>query len=230
MTSSSNPWSQVYKLATGKARTNSIMTTVRKPDGTETSSILETMNLILYHLITKDREKDTYYQKKKIRKMIEEPNKTSDNAEFTQGEIKQTIEIFNGKKSPGIDGITSGIFLRTFNKFSKLITAIYNQCLKRGCFPRKWKTAKIIPITKPGKENSMDSSKFHPIILMNIGGYVLEKLLINEALRVITRLTAINIRIEETENFKRVWKPDRSGNGSKTSSELCQNYRRTRRQ
>jgi len=69
--------------------------------------------------------------------MIEEPIQTSDDKEFTQGEIKQTIESFNGKKGPGIDGITSGIFLCAFNKFPSLITVIYNQCLKRGCFPKK---------------------------------------------------------------------------------------------
>ena len=46
MTSSSNPWCKVYKLATGKVRTNSIMTTLRKLHGTETSSMLETMNLM----------------------------------------------------------------------------------------------------------------------------------------------------------------------------------------
>jgi hypothetical protein len=46
--------------------------------------------------------------------------------------------------------------------------------LKKGCFPSRWKTAKIIPLIKPGKENSTD-----PISLLNIGGKVLEKLLIN---------------------------------------------------
>ena len=54
MTSSSNPWSQVYKLATGKESSYSIMTTLKEPDGTETSSILETMNM-LDRLITVDR-------------------------------------------------------------------------------------------------------------------------------------------------------------------------------
>jgi hypothetical protein len=79
-----------------------------------------------------------------------------------------------------MDGITSGgIFLRKFNKFPRLVTAIYNQCLKRGCFPRRWKTEKIIPITNAGKENSMEPSKYRPISLLNIGGNVLEKLLIN---------------------------------------------------
>jgi len=51
--------------------------------------------------------------------------------------------------------------------------------LKRGFFPKDWKIAKIIPITKPGKEDSSDPSKYRPISLLNIGGKVLEKLLIN---------------------------------------------------
>jgi len=78
-----------------------------------------------------------------------------------------------------MDGITSDIFLRTFNKYPRIIRAIYNQCLIRGSFPIRSKTAKIIPIAKPGKENSMNPSKYRPINLLNIGGKVLEKLLIN---------------------------------------------------
>ena len=111
--------------------------------------------------------------------MIEETIYTSDDAEFTQGEIKQTIESSNRKKARGMDGITSDIFLRTFNKFPRIVTAIYNQCLIRGRFQRRWKTAKIIAIAKPGKENSMDPSKYRPISLLNIGGKVLENLPIN---------------------------------------------------
>jgi hypothetical protein len=47
--------------------------------------------------------------------------------------------------------------------------------LKRGNFPKDWKIAKIIPIVKPGKENSLYPSKYRPISLINIGGKVLEK-------------------------------------------------------
>ena len=89
-----NPWSHVYKLATGKVRTNSIMTTLRKPDGTVTSSILDTMDTMLDHLITDDGEEENQHHIN-IRKMIEEPIYTRDDAEFTQGEIKQMIESFN---------------------------------------------------------------------------------------------------------------------------------------
>jgi len=56
---------------------------------------------------------------------------------------------------------------------------MYNGCLRRGVFPKRWKTAKLIPIVKPGKENSDEFSKFRPISLLNTGGKVLEKLLIN---------------------------------------------------
>lgn len=147
--SSSNPWSQAYKLATSKVRINNIMTTLWKPDGTETSILQETMNIMLGNIITVDKEEEIYHHNG-IRKMVEEPIHTCDDTEFTQREIKQTTDSFNGKKALGIDGITSGVFLRTFNKLPRLVTAVYNQGLKRGCFPRRWKRAKIIPITKSG--------------------------------------------------------------------------------
>jgi len=47
--------------------------------------------------------------------------------------------------------------------------------LRESSFPKKWKKVKIIPITKPGKENSTNVSKFRPISLINVGGKVLEK-------------------------------------------------------
>lgn len=56
---------------------------------------------------------------------------------------------------------------------------MYNGCLREDYFPKKWKKVKIIPITKPGKENSTEVSKFRPISLIIVGGKVLEKMLIN---------------------------------------------------
>jgi hypothetical protein len=50
---------------------------------------------------------------------------------------------------------------------------------KKWSFPKRWKRAKLIPVVKPGKENSEDISKFCPINLLNIGGKVLAKVLIN---------------------------------------------------
>ena len=68
-----------------------------------------------------------------------------------------------------------------------------NGCLKIGVFPEIWKRAKIIPITKPDTQNSQDVTKYRPISLLNIGGKILEKALINK----------INHHIHSTEYLKR---------------------------
>jgi hypothetical protein len=118
-----------------------------------------------------------------IRRLTQRPIKTTDNRQFTQHEDRQIIEGFNPRKEPAPDGMTSKILILVFKTIPTTVTYIYNECLKRGCFPKKWKTAKIIPITKPGKENSLDPSKYHPISLLNIGDKVLEKLLINRTMQ-----------------------------------------------
>jgi hypothetical protein len=70
------------------------------------------------------------------------------------------------------------LFLKTATEISPLlITAIYNGSLRTGCIPKVWKKAKIIPITKPGKVHSLETSKYCPISPINAGGKVLEKIL-----------------------------------------------------
>jgi len=97
--------------------------------------------------------------------------------EFTVQEIKNAVAIM-GHKAPGEDGITSEIYKSVVDILPGYIAAIYNCCLRSGTFPTRWMKAKILPITKPGKE-SIDVSKFRPISLLNIGGKMLDKVMIN---------------------------------------------------
>ena len=71
------------------------------------------------------------------------------------------------------------MYKRLVETLPRYITAIYNGCLKKGIFPRRWKKALILPIIKPGHEGSSEVSKFRPISLLDIGGKVLEKIMIN---------------------------------------------------
>jgi len=85
------------------------MTTVLKPDGSYTSNLNETTQVIVDHLITKDdKTEDTEYQKR-IRKQIKEPIQTADDRELTPAEVKDAIENLTNKKAPGEDGITGVI-------------------------------------------------------------------------------------------------------------------------
>lgn len=93
--------------------------------------------------------------------------------------MKDTIKTIDHKKTSVEDGITSKILLWNVESLPQTLTSIYNGCLKNACFPKRWKKARIIPIIKPGKEEILNPSKFRPISLLNVGGKVLEKLLIN---------------------------------------------------
>jgi hypothetical protein len=62
---------------------------------------------------------------------------------------------------------------------SKKHCSIVQQLPKNGLFPERWLKAIIIPITKPGQQNSKDVIKYRPISLLNVGLRILEKALIN---------------------------------------------------
>ena len=103
---------------------------------------------------------------------------------------RQVIEGFKPKKAPGSDGITGGVLQLVYKGIPKTMTAIYNECLKTGCFPTDWKTARILPIIKPGREDSIDPTKYRQISLINTVGKVLEKLLIKRIMHIYTKLNS----------------------------------------
>jgi hypothetical protein len=121
---------------------------------------------------------DTEYHKQ-LRALTQESIDTADDKEFTFQEIKNAVASKGNKKVPWEDGITREIFKSLVEILPRYITAIYNGCLRRGTFSTRWKKSMILPITKPGNAGSDDVSKFCPISLLDIGGKVLEMILIN---------------------------------------------------
>ena len=51
---------------------------------------------------------------------------------------------------------------------------------------------KILPIIKPGKETSMEVTKYRPISLINVAGKVMEKLLTNRIMHHVYRNELLN--------------------------------------
>jgi hypothetical protein len=113
------------------------MTTLQKPNGSRTANIQETMDLMIEHLIPEDIAQNDTDHHKGNRRLTENPMETTDDTKFTQAEVRRTIEGFNPRKAPGPDEITREVLVLIFNSIPKTITTIYNECLKRGCFPKK---------------------------------------------------------------------------------------------
>jgi len=145
------------------------------------------------HLIPEDGTQDDNIQHKNARRLANQPIDTLNDQEFTMDEVIQTIENFNPQKAPGLDWVTGEIPTLKFQNIPQTLTAMYNDCLKRGHFPAQWKIAKIITITKPDKKDRYDISKYRPISLINLKCKVLEKLLINGIVHHIHKYKSLNL-------------------------------------
>jgi hypothetical protein len=155
------------------------MTALQRPDGSLTTDLKETMKVMLDHVIPKDELLDDTDCHTRVRDQRKEPILTAEDRDYSPAELKNATEELHHKQAPGEDGITGDIYQRAYKQFPICINTLYSECLRKGCFPKTWKKVKIIPITKPGKEDLKEVSKFRPISLINVGGKVLEKLFIS---------------------------------------------------
>ena len=131
---------------------------------------------MLDYFVPDDETNDSAVHKQ-IREQIKQPIDTKDDKPFSREEIASVIKKFNPKKAPGEDGLTSEILLHAFKNFPSFLTEVYNKCLKEGCFPKQWKKSSTVPITKLGKKDNKDTSKYRPISLLNVAGKVLDRLM-----------------------------------------------------
>ena len=138
---------------------------------TYTTDIVSTMVHKMEYFIPDDsKSSDSANHTYTIKHEMEEPLDTPDDVKFTKEEILAVIEKFDPGKAPGEDGQNSEILLKTFKRFSTFITGLYNECLRKGYFPKQWKHSVIIPIIIPGKEGSTEFSKYRPISLLYVEG------------------------------------------------------------
>ena len=89
----------MYRLVSGKKRTNTQITTLRKPDGSQTSERKETLRLMLEYFTPEDKDLDDKNHYKQIRELTDRQPKTPDDREFTREDLGWVIEGLE-KKMP----------------------------------------------------------------------------------------------------------------------------------
>ena len=102
----------IYKLATVKKRSCSTLSTIRRPDGTVTSGMAETVNVTMEHFTPADEEVTDRDYHKLITAQNKTPVTTEDDKPFMTAEIRDAIYAMNRNKAPGEDGITADILQR----------------------------------------------------------------------------------------------------------------------
>ncbi|GBL84648.1 hypothetical protein AVEN_191107-1 [Araneus ventricosus] len=109
--------------------------------------------------LTRDFADSRGYVLKKHFHMVEEDmrvegykNRDDDIKDFTIGEIKTYIKSFKKKSAPGFDGWSIDFIMEIFIGDKEWFKMILNLCFKLGIIPRRWKLAKVILISKDGKD------------------------------------------------------------------------------
>jgi hypothetical protein len=98
MNHGANPWNAVYKIASGKRKTSTKLTTLEKEDGTYTVDTRSTLMLMLKHFAPDDSEDSDNNLHRKVRKDIQEPKDAADDKAFTKEEIIANLKKFNPKR------------------------------------------------------------------------------------------------------------------------------------
>lgn len=90
-------------------------------------------------------------------------------------EVKSIIKERSAKKSYGHDQTSMMVIKRFPPNIILFIVTLFNQCIASGIFPEIWKIAVIIPIPKPGKDNTLLNG-YRPISQLCSLSKVLEKI------------------------------------------------------
>ncbi|CAB0044424.1 unnamed protein product, partial [Trichogramma brassicae] len=91
-------------------------------------------------------------------------------------ELRWAYERVRIGAAPGPDGIPN-IALKAaveacFDKFRRVFTV----CLRKGCFPTRWKRQRLVLMLKPGKP-AMEPSSYRPLCMLDTAGKILERII-----------------------------------------------------
>ncbi|GBL97235.1 Retrovirus-related Pol polyprotein from type-1 retrotransposable element R1 [Araneus ventricosus] len=171
-----HPFQLPYKLAAGKLRTATILHCVQRPDGSFTKSMAETVDTIVTGLFPLDDSSSETMTQREVRRLVSEYVGLDSAPPFSAWEIQGVIDQMAPRKAPGLDGLTVEVVRVLHQKCPSLLLHLLNKCLALGCFPDTWKTAKLVFLAKPGKEQSRAGS-YLPICLLTVISKVFDKLL-----------------------------------------------------
>lgn len=94
----------------------------------------------------------------------------------TNEEIVKAGRKLNAKKAPGPDGIPGVAWALAMKKLTSRLGSLFTECLRKGCFPREWKGARLVLIPKEGKDEDSPSA-YRPICLLDEIGKMLERII-----------------------------------------------------
>ncbi|GBN68074.1 Retrovirus-related Pol polyprotein from type-1 retrotransposable element R1 [Araneus ventricosus] len=138
---------------------------LRKENGQLTANVTEAIHHLLDYHFPQDVGPDSPFHAR-IRTDSKSPPNTSPDPPFSIPEVDAAIRNINSKKAPGPDGFYGDVIKEAYASNKHFIVDLFNQCLRTGYFPKKWKRAQLVMFNKPNR----------PICLLDALGKALDKL------------------------------------------------------
>lgn len=92
----------------------------------------------------------------------------------TELEIQQSLRATKGSTAPGEDGLLMLVWKHLWKTLKKLIARISTASINLGYHPKRWQSARIVVLRKPGKPDYSVPGAYRPISLLNTLGKLLE--------------------------------------------------------
>ena len=103
--------------------------------------------------------------------------------EATSDEVWKIIHDLDGKKSGDIFGISPDLVKLSAQVIAQILTIIFNQSIREGCFPSAMKVAKVLPLHKG--DSMLSVGNYRPISLLPIFSKIFERLVYNRVIEFI---------------------------------------------
>lgn len=103
-------------------------------------------------------------------------NHFTDRVNVTSAELSGCLHALRPFKAPGNDGMQNVLLKNLPESGTKLLCKIFNSAIRLNFWPSSFKNAKVIPIPKPGKDDTLVAS-YRPISLLNTLAKLFEKII-----------------------------------------------------
>ena len=173
-----DPWGMPYRLATAKVHGPTVLSTLNRPEGGQTTGWKESAQLLMDVLLPDDRPGgDTVDQGQMRVDMFDRSENGIPVCPFAVEEVRDAISAMRKKKAPGPDGISAEVLQEICPQIAPTLCQLFNDCLAEGRIPSVWKKANVTILSKGDDKDPLQPKSYRPICLLNVMGKVQEKLI-----------------------------------------------------
>ena len=178
-----DPWGVPYKLVNQKIKSPTTLSTVKKEDGSMTTTWRETVHILLEKLIPEDNLNEDL-DEHKVNRMkaipsVQYPNLDTNGLIVENEEVETILRNLKLNKAPGPDQLKAEIFKNNRDIWVPYLARLFTECFRQKTFPKTWKKAKLIIFLKDANKDKTNTKSYRPICLLNQFSKMFEKVIIN---------------------------------------------------